>query len=135
VSEEVKYKELSSSWSAIQPSSKEGWGITVIESNIVGTPVIASNVSGLRDAIKNKETGLLFEYDNINDLTNLMLQIVNNSSLRDKLSKNAIVWANNFRWDMTASKLETLVSHEISLKRKLSFKSKQHLNYISEPNN
>jgi glycosyltransferase involved in cell wall biosynthesis len=33
------------------PSIREGWGLVVIEANAMGTPVIAYNVPGLRDAL------------------------------------------------------------------------------------
>lgn len=37
---------------------KEGWGITVIEANACGVPVIGYKVEGTREAIKHEETGL-----------------------------------------------------------------------------
>jgi len=40
-------------------SIKEGWCLTVTEANSQGTPVVAYNVDGLRDSIKNGETGLI----------------------------------------------------------------------------
>ena len=43
----------------VQPSRKEGWGLTVLEANACGTPVVATDVPGLRDAVRDGETGLL----------------------------------------------------------------------------
>jgi len=43
------------------PSEKEGWGLTVIEANALGTPVVARNAPGLRDSIRHGTTGLLVE--------------------------------------------------------------------------
>jgi glycosyltransferase involved in cell wall biosynthesis len=78
VSEEKKIQLLGSSWAAIQPSSFEGWGITVIEGNACGTPVIASDVKGLRDSVVNKKTGLLVPPKNIDAFAKSMLLIAKN---------------------------------------------------------
>jgi glycosyltransferase involved in cell wall biosynthesis len=40
-------------------SIKEGWGLIVTEANSQGTPAIAYNADGLRDSVKDGETGLL----------------------------------------------------------------------------
>jgi glycosyltransferase involved in cell wall biosynthesis len=40
-------------------SAKEGWGLTVIESNALGTPNVASDAPGLRDSVRHGETGFL----------------------------------------------------------------------------
>ena len=45
------------------PSVKEGWGITVIEANALGVPVVATDAPGLRDAVLHGETGLLVPCD------------------------------------------------------------------------
>ncbi|MGC8657382.1 MAG: glycosyltransferase family 4 protein, partial [Thermoplasmata archaeon] len=44
LSEEDKVKYLESAWVFVYPSSKEGWGISVIEANSCGTPVIGYDV-------------------------------------------------------------------------------------------
>lgn len=41
------------------PSAKEGWGLTVIEANALGTPVVARDAPGLRDSVREGETGWL----------------------------------------------------------------------------
>jgi len=59
VSENEKREILARSWILVQPSSFEGWGITVIEANASHTPVIASNTAGLRDSVLDGQTGIL----------------------------------------------------------------------------
>jgi len=60
----------------INTSAKEGWGLTVIEANACGTPTVSSNVQGLRDAVVDGETGLLYEYGNREQLAEKILFIV-----------------------------------------------------------
>lgn len=105
VSEEVKIKLLSESWVAVQPSMIEGWGITVIEANCLGTPVIASRVPGLQDSVNDKKTGLLVEPRNSKQLYEALELVVKNTKLRERLSNQAIVWSRNFNWEVSATKL------------------------------
>ena len=46
----------------LNPSPKEGWGLTVIEANQCGLPVVASDRPGLRDSVQDGETGALVPY-------------------------------------------------------------------------
>ena len=42
---------LAGSRVCVCPSVKEGWGITVVEANALGVPVVATDAPGLRDAV------------------------------------------------------------------------------------
>lgn len=99
ISEEKKKELMQKAWVFINPSSKEGWGIVNIEANYFGTPVIGSNVSGIRDSVINKKTGLLFEYNNSKDLARKIEFIIVNNERRLKMGKNAKMWASKFDWD------------------------------------
>lgn len=102
VDEQEKVRLLQEVWFIVNTSSKEGWGLTVIESNACGTAVIGSNVPGLRDAIQDGKTGMLYEYGNVNELSDKMLMMLNDSSLRDRLAMNAYEWSKTFDWDSVA---------------------------------
>lgn len=102
VSEEEKAEILGRAWIFVTMPLKEGWGITVIEANAMGTPAIGSDVHGLRDSIKNKETGILVPLDNPPALANEILDLINNQDRLDSLSKSALEWSKNFNWDISA---------------------------------
>ena len=59
VSEQAKSDLLSRAWLTVAPSLAEGWGLTVLEANAVGTPAVAFDVPGLRDSVRDKVTGWL----------------------------------------------------------------------------
>ncbi len=61
LSQSEKVKQLHQMSVAVNCSAKEGWGLTVIEANASGVPVIASDVPGLRDSVVDEKTGLLYE--------------------------------------------------------------------------
>ncbi|TAN39405.1 MAG: glycosyltransferase family 1 protein, partial [Nitrospirae bacterium] len=102
VSEEEKIEILSKSHIVVNTSIKEGWGITNIEANACGTPVISANVPGLRDSVKAGVSGLLYEYGNIKQLSEQMLLLLTNQSELMRLSEGAVEWAKTFSWDNSA---------------------------------
>lgn len=104
VPEQRKVELLQEMWFGVTTSSKEGWGLTVLESNACGTPVIASDVPGLRDAVKNGETGLLFTHGDREDLAGKIRLLLDDPVQRRRLSDNAIAWAGEFNWDTAAEK-------------------------------
>ena len=59
ISNEEKYDLLSRAHVVLVPSIREGWGLVVTESNAMGTPVIAYDVHGLRDSVRQGENGIL----------------------------------------------------------------------------
>lgn len=109
VSDQEKEKMLGEAWVFVTPSMKEGWGITVIEANNCGTPAIAYNVPGLRDSIKDGETGLLVPAGQIDDLAEAISRVLNDSDLRKRLSQNALTWASRFNWDNSAEDFSRVI--------------------------
>jgi glycosyltransferase involved in cell wall biosynthesis len=109
VSEDKKRQLMQKSWVFANPSFKEGWGIVNIESNYFGTPVIGSNVSGIKDSVINGKTGLLFEYGNPSDLASKILTLINNKNLRNRLQIEAKKWAKKFDWDIKAKEYLNLI--------------------------
>ncbi len=109
VSSEEKVERLRKSHVAVLPSLKEGWGLTNIEANSVGTTVVAANSPGLRDSVKDDETGFLYEYGNIEELVEKLMIILTDSAKRIELEKNGLLWAEKFNWDSAAKKFEELV--------------------------
>lgn len=102
VSEKEKARIFGKSWFAVQPSIIEGWGITVIESNACGTPVIASNVNGLKDSVINGKTGVLVRAQDASDMAASMVRLIENKELREYLTQQAYSWAQHFDWETSA---------------------------------
>jgi glycosyltransferase involved in cell wall biosynthesis len=104
VTEEEKVRWMQKVWFGVNTSSKEGWGLTVIESNACGTAVIASDVPGLRDAVRDNETGILYTYGDVGELTEKIDLLLRDSALRDRLASSAHDWARTFDWDRAADR-------------------------------
>jgi len=69
---------------SIISSHWEGFGLVAVEGMAVGKPVIASNVLGLSDVVKN--AGLLFEKGNERELANLIDKLFSNQTFYDEIS-------------------------------------------------
>jgi glycosyltransferase involved in cell wall biosynthesis len=62
----------------VLPSKYEIWGLTVLEAYACGKPVIASNIAGLKELVKNLETGLLFNRQNAQELADQIVYLLTN---------------------------------------------------------
>jgi len=60
---------------AVVPSIFEGFGITCIEAMAAGTPVIGTNVDGLRSIIKQGKNGWLVDYGDIESLSKAIMSL------------------------------------------------------------
>jgi glycosyltransferase involved in cell wall biosynthesis len=110
VTEQGKIDMLRQAHVVVNPSSKEGWGVTVIESNACGTPVIASDVPGLRDAVVDGKTGYLVPYGDTMAFAGRIIEVLNNETLRKKLSDEAVAWAGRFNWDDSADAILDVIA-------------------------
>ena len=62
----------------IMPSQKEGFGIVFIEALYYGKPVIAGNIDGSVDALKNGDFGLLVNPTNQQQITDAIVEVITN---------------------------------------------------------
>jgi glycosyltransferase involved in cell wall biosynthesis len=112
VTGEVKRTLLQLAWVHVLPSAKEGYGISVLEAASCATPSICYDVPGLRDSVRNGQTGILVPYGNIEALASAILSILSNESLRKELSNKARNHAQKFTWKRTALKIAAVLDRE-----------------------
>jgi glycosyltransferase involved in cell wall biosynthesis len=63
-------------------TQREGFPLSVLEAMRAGLPVVASNVGGISEAVKNGTTGLLFPAGNVEVLQEHLALLINNRNLR-----------------------------------------------------
>jgi glycosyltransferase involved in cell wall biosynthesis len=100
----------------VNPSRKEGWGITNIEAGACGTAVVANDVPGLRDSVKNRETGLLYRENDCVDCVRCITEILDNKALRTKCEQGGRRWALHFSWDESFKRMETWIEKAVCAK-------------------
>ena len=98
VPEQEKIKWMQKAWLIVSTSTKEGWGMTILEAASCKTPAIAYNVPGLRDAVKHNKTGILINPGNIIDLANNLILLIKDNTLRKKLAHSSFLYANKLNW-------------------------------------
>lgn len=106
-----KVRALQESWVLVQPSPKEGWGLTVVEAGACGTAVVAADSPGLRDSVRRDVTGLLVRYGDDAALAEALVRVLTSDTLRHHLATAGIEWAARFHWpECGARSLEALAA-------------------------
>jgi glycosyltransferase involved in cell wall biosynthesis len=82
------------------PSLYEGFGLPIVKSLQVGTPVITSNISSLPEIAKN--SAILINPTSVVDIEKAIEKIVRSNQLRQKLREAGIKQAQQFSWTKTA---------------------------------
>ncbi len=103
VTEEDKVAAFRESWVHVLMSEKEGWGLTNIEAGACGTATVAANAPGLRDSVRDGETGVLVSGDNVSELADALGRFVTDRVYADTMGANAARYAQSLTWDNTAN--------------------------------
>ena len=98
----------------VNPSEKEGWGLTVLEANACGVPAVASDVPGLRDAVRHDETGLLVPYGDVGAFADAIVRILRDQATWRRLRAGALEWSVRFSWDAVTDDIEAMVGELVA---------------------
>ncbi len=71
---------------SVAPSLEEGFGLSIIESQAAGVPVVASRTGGIVDLIKDTETGLLVEPGDADALSDAVIFLLMNRAKAKEIS-------------------------------------------------
>ena len=82
----------------VMPSRQEPMGIVNLEAMVLGKAVIAPRVGGVPEIVVENETGLLVPCGNVSALTQAMLRLDGDESLRLKLGAAGKARAQKFAW-------------------------------------
>jgi glycosyltransferase involved in cell wall biosynthesis len=96
----------------VNTSMREGWGLTVLEANACGTPVVAADVSGLCDSVQHNKTGLLVPFGDSHAMAESVKNLLSDHPRRNKMSQNAIAWASRFNWERSARQMLELLKSQ-----------------------
>src|SRR6185369_9671296 len=89
ISESEKLSLLRRAWALAFASPKEGWGITNLEAAACATPVVASNSPGIRESVRDGETGFLVPHGDIGAMANAMRRLATSRKLVTDLGAQA----------------------------------------------
>lgn len=83
----------------VSTSVKEGWGLVVTEANSQGTPAVVYNADGLRDSVRDNETGLVCSENTPENLVLKIKEVLGDEALYGRLQKNAWEWSKEINFD------------------------------------
>ena len=75
-----------------QPSRNEGMGRALVLAQATGLPVVASNVCGIPDVVKDGETGLLVTADDPGALAEALASLLRDAAARKEFGRAARSW-------------------------------------------
>jgi glycosyltransferase involved in cell wall biosynthesis len=114
VSNEQKQELLARAWAVVSTSHHEGWGMSLMEGAAVGTPAVAVDVPGIRDAIDHMVTGMLVQDDDEHlpeVFGKALIHFANDNRRRLAMGEAARERAIQHSWERSVNSWE-LVLHE-----------------------
>jgi D-inositol-3-phosphate glycosyltransferase len=97
------------------PSHYEPFGLVALEAMACGTPVIASNVGGLKYTVVPGETGLLVAPQDISGFAIAIEDVLSGQQWSTQVRQQASNWVRqNFSWTGVAAQLSDLYRHQLA---------------------
>ena len=78
----------------------------MIEAGACGTPSVASDAPGLREALLDGETGLLAPHGDVEALAGAIRRLVTDDGLRGRLGTGARRYAESLSWERASAAIE-----------------------------
>ena len=114
VPDDEKLALLRRAWALVLASPKEGWGITNLEGAACGTPVVASDSPGIRESVRNGETGFLVPHGDVAGLAAAMTRVADSRELVERMGRDARRFAEGFTWERAADETERHLASVLS---------------------
>jgi glycosyltransferase involved in cell wall biosynthesis len=115
VSEEEKWRLLRSAWLLVHGAHHEGWGIAVVEAAACGTPALAFDVPGVRDAVVDGQTGVLVDFEP--ELSAAWVHLTQDAEWRTSLGAAARRRAGELSWDATVAQFLAVADEALALRQ------------------
>jgi phosphatidylinositol alpha-1,6-mannosyltransferase len=87
----------------------EGFGIVYLEAAAYGKPVVAGNVAGAVDAVRDGETGLLVDPTDPVAVGDAIVRLLGDSELARRLGRAGAERARSFAWPVIVERLEEVL--------------------------
>jgi glycosyltransferase involved in cell wall biosynthesis len=94
----------------VLPSLNEGMGRVLVEAMASGKPIVASNVGGIPDLVKNGHNGFLVAPGDVNGLSLAIKKLIEDEQLRLKMGRKGRNMAPHFRVEKMVEKIDALYS-------------------------
>jgi len=110
VEEQAKQALVAGSLLHLNTSQGEGWGLCVLEAAALGVPTVAYDVEGLRDAVRDGETGwLVKDGEELADVVERAAKELADQARREQVAARCRDWAARLSWDRSTARMAELV--------------------------
>ena len=86
----------------------EGFGVVLLEAMASGTPVVATDITGYNEVVKDGHNGVLCPAGNPQALADTLIRILTDTQLRARLRAGGLAFAGQCSWDRVAEDYENL---------------------------
>jgi glycosyltransferase involved in cell wall biosynthesis len=114
---------VASSWLNVHTSITEGWGYSILEAAASGTPTVAYDVPGVKDAIEEGKNGIKIVNGDRRLLSEAAYKILSNPQM---WWSSSIEVAKKYSWDKTADIWEKLILEVSNNERIISYRLKSN---------
>lgn len=94
----------------IVPSRAESFGLVALEAQACGLPVVASRVGGLKEIVREGETGFLVDPEDVSAFADRCERLLSDSMLAEAMGLKGETFSSDFSWQRCASQLQDLYS-------------------------
>lgn len=85
----------------VVPGDMEGFGVVMLEANLMGSPVVASDIEGIKDVIADGKNGYKIPVGDASMFANTINELVSSDMNELSISSRAYV-SDNFTWERVA---------------------------------
>ena len=98
---------------ALVTSEKEGWGLSAMEPQTYGCPVVGYDVPGIRDSVRDGASGTLVGSGDIHALGQALLGLAGDSEGWRRMATNATALYRDYTWDNVFQDFYTVLVSEL----------------------
>ena len=107
VNDEIYRSALSAAEILVLPSEYEAFGIVLLEAAAAQTPVVATRVGGIPEAMSEGKNGLIVDYNDPKALSAAIFSILEDDSLKREMGAFGREFSKGFSWSSIVNQLES----------------------------
>lgn len=93
------------------PSVQEGFGIVFLEAMACGLPIVSTTACAIPEVVPHQSAGLLVQPGDVGGLSNALIMLLANPTLRKEMGTFGMEWVRPFDWLLVAEQFLEAIDH------------------------